>query len=63
MFEDIKKRIVSRKLWAALLGSLLPHLASVLTGAVSAEDAMTASSAIVIAYIIGQSGVDAMAAK
>ena len=63
MLEDIKKRIVSRKLWTALLGALLPIVASYLTNEVALEAASKASSAVLCAYILGQSGVDAMAAK
>lgn len=63
MIEDIKARIVSRKLWAALLGSLLPVIASFLTNEVDLEAATQASSAVLCAYLLGQAGVDAMAAK
>lgn len=63
MIEDIKTRLVSRKLWAALLGAILPHVSALLTGSATTEEAVTASSAILCAYILGQAGVDAMAAK
>ena len=63
MIEDIKKRIVSRKLWVALIAALLPHLTALLTGTATPEGAVTASSAVVCAYILGHAGGDAMAAK
>ena len=56
-------KLKSRKFWLALLGALLPVVASFLTGEVDPETAVKSSSAILASYILGQGYVDAQAAK
>lgn len=56
-------KLKSRKFLFALLGAVLPHLAAYLSSAVSAEDALHASVAIIISYIFGQGYVDGQAAQ
>jgi hypothetical protein len=51
-------RLRSRKFWLSLLGSILPILASYLTSEVDIDQAIKASSAIVVAYVLGQGYVD-----
>jgi|GEM_PF-6977009 hypothetical protein len=53
----------SRKFWFALFGSLLPIIASYLTAELSLEAALTASSAVLCTYIIGQGYVDGKSAE
>ena len=53
----------SRKFWFALLGSLLPIIASYLTSELDLESAVKASSAILCTYMIGQGYVDGKAAE
>lgn len=61
--DDIKRRLTSRKLWVALLAATLPILASYLGGDIELVEALKMSSGIAVSYVLGQSGVDAMAAK
>ena len=63
MIEDIKKKMTSRKLLAALLGALAPVLLSYLGQDIPMAEAITLSSGILCSYILGQAGVDAMTAK
>ena len=53
-------RLKSRKFWMALLGAILPVVASYLTGEVDLEAAMKASSAVLCTYLLGQGAQDAM---
>jgi len=55
-------KLKSRKFWMALLGSLLPILASFLTSEVDLEHAVQASSAVLCTYVLGQGYVDGQAA-
>jgi len=55
---DLKTRLSSRKFWFALLGSVLPLVAQALTGEVGWGQAVSASAAIIIGYVFGQSYVD-----
>lgn len=56
-------RMKSRKFWMALLGALLPVVASYLTGEVDLEMAVKASSAVLCTYILGQGVQDAAKAN
>lgn len=53
-------RLKSRKFWMALLGALLPVVASYLTGEVDLEAATKASSAVLCTYLLGQGAQDAV---
>ena len=61
--DEIKKRLVSRKLWVALLAAVLPLVAQYLGGDIELAEALKLSAGVAVSYILGQSGVDAMAAK
>ena len=52
----------SRKFWFALLGAILPVVASTLTGEVALEQAITLSVGILASYIVGQGYVDGQSA-
>lgn len=52
----------SRKFWFALLGAVLPVVASTLTGEVALEQAITLSVGILASYILGQGYVDGQSA-
>jgi len=60
---SISPKWTSRKLWASILGALLPLAASFLTGEIDLEKALQLSSAIIISYVFGQGAVDAMGAR
>jgi len=51
-------KMKSRKLWMAIIGAILPVIASLLTGAIDMETACKASSAIICTYLIGQGYTD-----
>jgi len=57
MIEKLK----SRKFWLALLGALLPIVASYFTSEVDLEHAVQASSAVLCTYMLGQGYVDGQA--
>ena len=57
------ERLKSRKFWIALLGAVLPILASYLSGDLALEPAVQASSAVLCTYLLGQGWVDAAKAK
>ena len=59
MLEKLK----SRKFWFALLGAILPIVASILTGDVALDEAITLSVGILVSYILGQGYVDGQAAS
>lgn len=59
--EIIKTKLASRKFWAAFLGALMPIVLSYLGEDIALWDAVQASSAIVISYILGQGYTDAHA--
>lgn len=52
------EKFKSRKFWVAIIGALAPTVLTLITGAIDPIEAMTATSAIVISYIFGQSYVD-----
>ena len=58
----LPSKLRSRKFLMALCGAVLPHAAAYMSAAVSAEDALKASIAIIISYIFGQGYVDGQAA-
>ncbi len=51
-------KLKSRKFWIAVLGSLAPLIGQYLSQEFTLEQALTASSAILISYIFGQAYVD-----
>jgi hypothetical protein len=57
----IKQKLSSRKFWAAFLGALMPICLAYLGEDIALWDAVQASSAIVIAYVLGQGYTDAHA--
>lgn len=57
----IRMKLSSRKFWAAFLGSLCPILLSYMGEDIALWDAVQASSAIVISYLLGQGYTDAHA--
>jgi len=57
------ERLKSRKFWMALLGAILPILASYLSGDLALEPAVQASSAVLCTYLLGQGYVDAAKAQ
>ena len=61
--DDIKKRLVSRKLWVALLAAVLPLVAQYLGGDIELAEALKLSAGVAVSYILGQGFVDAQAAK
>jgi len=61
--ETFKAKLASRKLWAAMLGSLAPVLLAYLGQDIPMSEAITLSAGILCSYILGQAGVDAMAQK
>jgi len=56
-------KLKSRKLWIALMGSLLPIASSVLSAEVAPEKALELAAGVFVAYLLGQAGVDAMGAR
>ena len=56
-------KLKSRKFWAGLGGALGPIVAQVVTGEVGWPVAVGLAVGTVVTYIIGQSHVDAAAAK
>lgn len=64
-WEDIKKKLTSRKFWAAVAGLVTNVM--IATGNSESETATTAAiimaGAVVIAYIVGEGMVDAAASK
>lgn len=61
--DEIKKRLVSRKLWVALLAAVLPLVAQYLGGDIELAEALKLSAGVSVSYILGQGFVDAQAAK
>lgn len=59
MFDKLK----SRKFWFALLGALLPIIASFFTEDVELAEMITLSVGILVSYIFGQGYVDGKAAE
>ena len=51
-------KLKSRKFWFALLGALLPIVASFLTSDIDLEAATKASSAVLCTYMLGQGYAD-----
>lgn len=56
-------KLKSRKFWAGLVGAVAPIVAQVVTGEVGWPMAVGSAVGVVITYILGQSHVDASAAK
>lgn len=52
------ERLKSRKFWMALLGAILPVLASYLTSEVDLDQAIKAGSAVLCTYLLGQGYAD-----
>jgi len=51
-------KLKSRKFWLAILGALMPIVGGYVSQSLSLEQALSASSAVLIAYIVGQAYVD-----
>lgn len=51
-------KLKSRKLWLAIMGAIGPILGQYLSQEFTLEQALTASSAVLISYIFGQAYVD-----
>jgi len=51
-------KLKSRKFWLAILGALMPVVGGYVSQSLSLEQALSASSAVLIAYIVGQAYVD-----
>ena len=51
-------KLKSRKFWLAVLGAIVPVAAQFMSQDLSLEQALTASSAVLISYIFGQAYVD-----
>jgi hypothetical protein len=51
-------KLKSRKFWMAVLGALMPVVGGYVSQSLSLEQALSASSAVLIAYIVGQAYVD-----
>jgi uncharacterized membrane protein len=56
-------KLKSRKFWIALLGAVLPIVASYLSAEIDLEAATRASSAVLCTYLLGQGYADGKAAK
>ena len=56
-------KLKSRKFWLALAGTVLPIIASYLTGDVDLYESLRLSAAVVISYVLGQGYVDGQAAS
>ena len=52
------QKLKSRKFWIAVIGSLVPLAGQYLAQDFTLEQALTASSAVLISYIFGQAYVD-----
>ena len=52
------ERLKSRKFWLALLGAVLPIVASYLTSEVDLDQSIKAASAVLCTYLLGQGYVD-----
>lgn len=63
MFNLIPPRLRSRKFWAAFLGALVPVALAFLGEEIALWDAVQASSAIVISYLLAQGYTDGQAAR
>jgi len=63
MLETIKTKLVSRKFWAAFIGSIAPILCGYLSEEVAMWDAIQASTTVVVAFLFGQSWTDGQLAK
>jgi len=55
-------KLKSRKFWMAMVGALAPTVLTLITGQIDPVEAMTATSAIIISYVFGQSYVDGKSA-
>jgi len=51
-------KLRSRKLWAAIFGSIAPIVGSVLTDEISAEKAITLSAGVIVSFLFGQGIAD-----
>ena len=56
-------KLKSRKFWIALMGAVLPILASYLSAEIDLEAATKAGSAVLCTYLLGQGYADGKAAK
>jgi len=61
--ETIKTKLASRKFWAAFLGALAPVALAYLGEDIALWDAVQASSAIIISYLLAQGYTDAAKLK
>ena len=61
--ETIKTKLASRKFWAAFLGAIVPIALSYLGEEIALWDAVQASSAIIISYLLAQGYTDAAKLK
>lgn len=60
---DIKKKLASRKFWAAFLGALAPVILSYMGQDIAIGEALQLSAGIIVSYILGQGYADGQAAK
>ena len=51
-------KLKSRKLWAAIFGSIAPIVGSALTDEISAEKAITLSAGVIVSFLFGQGIAD-----
>jgi hypothetical protein len=56
--EVSMSKLKSRKLWAAIFGSLAPIVGSALTDEISVEKSITLSAGVIISYLFGQGIAD-----
>jgi len=56
--EVSMSKLRSRKLWAAIFGSIAPIVGSVLTDEISAEKAITLSAGVIVSFLFGQGIAD-----
>lgn len=56
-------KLKSRKFWLALLGAVLPIIASYLNSEIDVEAAVKAGSAVLCTYMLGQGYVDGKKAE
>ena len=59
----IPEKLKSRKFWFALIGAVLPVLASFFQEAIDTHQALQVAAGIIMAYILGQAYVDGQSAS
>ena len=61
--ETLKKKLSSRKFWAAFLGALLPPVLAFLSEDIALGEALKLTAGVCVSYILGQGYVDAAEKK